>query len=45
MLNKDAVILGVGSRLEVWSLDKWREYSEQALENYEKIAEDLEAIL
>ena len=45
MLTKDAVILGVGSRVEVWSLDKWREYSEQALENYEKIAEDLETIL
>lgn len=45
LLIKDAVIVGVGSRVEVWSSDKWREYSEQALENYEKIAEDLEAIL
>lgn len=45
LLVKDAVVLGVGTRVEVWSIEKWREYSERALENYEKIAEDLQAIL
>lgn len=33
-LNKDLVIIGVSSRVEIWSQDKWYSYSE---------AEDLEA--
>ncbi|MDP3058550.1 MAG: division/cell wall cluster transcriptional repressor MraZ, partial [bacterium] len=41
---KDAVVLGVANRLEIWGAEQWSLYSEQALDNYEKIAEELDSI-
>lgn len=44
-LTKDAVIIGVGRKIEVWSTATWREYSNNALQSYEQIAEELEVRL
>lgn len=44
-LSREAVVIGVGNRVEVWSRDRWREYSQEALLDYEKIAEELQAII
>lgn len=45
MLIKDAVVIGAGRRVEVWSSASWHDYSHSALKNYEQVAEELEAIL
>ncbi|NLJ71399.1 MAG: division/cell wall cluster transcriptional repressor MraZ [Syntrophomonadaceae bacterium] len=38
---KDVVIIGVGSRLEVWATGKWEEYNEMASSSFAEIAENL----
>ena len=38
---KEIYILGVASRLEIWSKEVWEEYSKQAEESYESIAEKI----
>lgn len=40
-IEKDVVIIGVGSRIEVWSTGKWENYNEIASSSYEEIAENL----
>ena len=40
-IDKDVVIIGVGSRVEVWATEIWAEYSEKAGEAYEELAEKL----
>ena len=40
-IAKDVVIVGVGTRIEIWSKEIWTSYSEQAEENYEELAEKL----
>ncbi len=40
-LDRDVVVVGVMSRIEIWNADKWKEYSSQAESNYEKAAESL----
>ncbi|MBS3938082.1 MAG: division/cell wall cluster transcriptional repressor MraZ [Peptococcaceae bacterium] len=40
-LTKDAVIIGVGRKIEVWSTAIWQEYSNNALQNYEQMAEEM----
>lgn len=40
-LEKDAVIIGVSSRVEVWSKDRWERYSDRAASAYEEIAEKI----
>jgi len=40
-LNKDVVIIGVGTRLEMWDKDTWTTYSEAAVNDYEKIVDEL----
>ncbi|MCR4403178.1 MAG: division/cell wall cluster transcriptional repressor MraZ [Firmicutes bacterium] len=40
-ITKDVVIIGVMSRVEVWSREVWLEYSSRAEESYEEIAEKL----
>jgi MraZ protein len=40
-LQKDAVILGVSSRVEVWSKSRWDEYSARTEASYEEIAEKI----
>ncbi len=43
-LEKDAVILGVSSRIEIWSKEVWESYSQEAEMDYEEIAEKLQDI-
>ncbi|MBO8159313.1 division/cell wall cluster transcriptional repressor MraZ [Thermosyntropha sp.] len=40
-IEKDIVIIGVGSRIEIWSVDNWKEYNDKAASSYEEIAEKL----
>ncbi len=40
-LAKEVVIIGVGTRLEIWSKDIWFGYSNEVEENYEELAEKL----
>lgn len=40
-INKDLQIIGVGSRVEIWSNNKWQEYNKKASSSYEEIAESL----
>ncbi len=40
-IEKDVVIIGVGSRIEVWSAGKWENYNNMASSSYEEIAESL----
>lgn len=40
-LLKDVVIIGVGTRLEIWSKEIWTGYSNEVEGNYEELAEKL----
>ncbi|MCL2816794.1 MAG: division/cell wall cluster transcriptional repressor MraZ [Clostridiales bacterium] len=40
-LERDVVIIGVGTRVEIWDKDKWSEYSEKSAAEYEATAEKL----
>lgn len=40
-LEKDAVIVGVGSRAEIWDAAKWQEYNESNAEDVSELAEQL----
>ncbi|MHB1419912.1 MAG: division/cell wall cluster transcriptional repressor MraZ [Bacillota bacterium] len=40
-LNKEVVIIGVSSRIEIWSRDTWSDYSAQAETEYDALAEKL----
>lgn len=40
-LEKEVVIIGVSSRVEVWSKEVWEKYSQDAQMDYEAIAEKL----
>lgn len=40
-LNKDVIIIGVGTRLEMWDKDAWNSYSEAAANDYEKIVGEI----
>lgn len=40
-LLKDVVIIGVGTRIEIWSKEKWAGYSQDTEENYEELAEKM----
>ncbi len=41
-LEKESIIIGVSSRIEVWSKNNWEEYSTETEDDYEDIAEKLE---
>jgi MraZ protein len=41
-LSKSCVIVGVYNRIEIWSQDQWEQYEEDANENYDDIAEELD---
>lgn len=43
-LEKDVVIIGVASRVEIWSKDVWENYNENTGSQYENIAEKLDDI-
>ncbi len=40
-LDREAVIVGVGNRIEIWSGEKWEEFENSAEETYEDSAEKL----
>lgn len=41
-LTKDCVIIGVSNRFEIWSRERWDDYSADTADNFDEIAEDLE---
>jgi MraZ protein len=40
-LDKDAVIIGVATRMEIWSKDEWDSYNDDDNLSYESIAEKM----
>jgi len=40
-LTKEAMIIGVSDRFEIWSVDIWKEYEEEVAGRFEEIAESL----
>jgi MraZ protein len=40
-IEKDLIVIGVGSRVEIWASDKWAQYNQAAESSYEMIAENL----
>jgi len=40
-LEKDCVVIGVSTRVEIWSKDAWEEYSRQSEDSFNEIAEKL----
>ncbi len=40
-INKDLVVIGVGSRVEIWSDSSWEQYNQSAESSFEMIAENL----
>lgn len=43
-LIKKCVIVGVSNRIEIWSEDRWQKFADEADDNYDDIAEDLDDI-
>ncbi|MEW6424863.1 MAG: division/cell wall cluster transcriptional repressor MraZ [Bacillota bacterium] len=42
-LEKEAVIIGVSSRVEIWALEQWTKYNQEAAASVEEIAEKIVA--
>ncbi len=40
-LDREAVIIGVGARIEVWAREAWERFQNVAEESYEELAEEL----
>ena len=40
-LEKDAVIIGVGTRLEIWNRDKWKKYNSDENISADELAENM----
>ena len=40
-LEKDAVIVGVGNRVEIWDAQRWAAYNEESAEDVNELAEQL----
>jgi len=40
-LERDVVVIGVSSRVEIWSKEEWNRYSQEAEQSYEQIAEKI----
>jgi MraZ protein len=40
-LDKEAVIIGVSNRLEIWSAERWQAFQEKARQEYQSLAEGL----
>lgn len=40
-LEREAVIVGVGSRAEIWNAAKWQQYNEESAEDVNELAEQL----
>lgn len=40
-LDKEAVIIGIGTRIEIWNKDKWKEYNSEDNISPDEIAENM----
>ena len=40
-INKEVVFIGVGNRIELWSQEVWKNYSENANNNFDQIMSNL----
>ncbi|SHI62161.1 division/cell wall cluster transcriptional repressor MraZ [Lutispora thermophila] len=40
-IDKDVVIIGVSTRLEIWSIDEWNKFNNDANISYEDVAEKM----
>ncbi|MDR0951063.1 MAG: division/cell wall cluster transcriptional repressor MraZ [Candidatus Ancillula sp.] len=40
-LKDDIIVIGVGSRVEIWNQEKWAEYNKQALSGLQKTAQEV----
>jgi len=40
-IDKDAVVIGVASRIEIWSKEKWESYVQAAEQSFDQIAESI----
>ncbi|MDR7857181.1 division/cell wall cluster transcriptional repressor MraZ [Tissierella sp.] len=43
-LDKDAVVIGVSTRMEIWSKEEWTSYNEDDNLSYDSIAEKMAAL-
>jgi MraZ protein len=41
-IDRDVVVIGVSNRAEIWSQEIWDEYSQEAAQSYEEIAEKID---
>ncbi len=40
-IEKDTVVIGVSTRIEIWSLDEWNRFNNDANISYEDVAEKM----
>jgi MraZ protein len=40
-INKDVIIVGVGTRIEIWSTENWEVYNKKTEDSYEELAEKM----
>lgn len=40
-LDKQCVVVGVGNRIEIWSQERWDEFSNEAETNFDELAENM----
>lgn len=40
-INRDVVVIGVGTRIEIWAVEKWAGYSRETEKSYEELAEKM----
>jgi MraZ protein len=43
LIGKEIITIGVSSRIEIWSKEKWNSYNEQNI-NYDEIAENMSGL-
>ena len=44
LLEKEAVIIGVGTRIEIWGNDQWQQYNDDANLSYDDIAAKMQEL-
>lgn len=40
-ITKDCVVIGVGERIEIWSLEKWNNFNEENEDKFSSLADNL----
>ncbi|NLC11305.1 MAG: division/cell wall cluster transcriptional repressor MraZ, partial [Firmicutes bacterium] len=40
-IKRDVVVIGVSNRVEVWSQEKWEEYTDESRLSFEQVAEKM----